>query len=41
VLLLGFAVFAPQFAAFGLLAVAALSLALPPRLVRRRMRRIA
>jgi len=41
VLLLGFAVFAPQLAAFGLLAVAALSLALPPRLVRRRMRRIA
>jgi len=39
-LLLMFAVFAPQLAAFGLLAVAAVSLALPPRLVRRRLRRV-
>jgi hypothetical protein len=40
VLLLVFAVFAPQLAAFGLLLVAALTLALPPRLVRRRLRRV-
>ena len=40
VLLLVFAVFAPQLAAFGLLLVAALGLALPPRIVRRRLRRV-
>jgi uncharacterized membrane protein len=40
VLLLVFAVFAPQLAAIGLLAVAAVSLALPPRIVRRRLRRV-
>jgi hypothetical protein len=41
VFLLVFAVFAPQLAAFGLLAVAAAAVALPPRLVRRRLRRVA
>ncbi len=41
VFLLVFAVFAPQLAAFGLLAVAAATIALPPRLVRRRLRRVA
>ena len=40
VFLLVFAVFAPQLAAFGLLAVAAATIALPPRLVRRRLRRL-
>jgi uncharacterized membrane protein len=40
VLLLVFAVFAPQLAAFGLLAVAAVAVALPPRLVRRRLGRV-
>jgi uncharacterized membrane protein len=40
VLLLVFAIFAPQLAAFGLLAVAAVAVALPPRLVRRRLRRV-
>jgi uncharacterized membrane protein len=34
------AIFVPQIAAFGLLAVAALALTLPPQLVRRRMRRV-
>jgi hypothetical protein len=38
--LLVFAVFAPRLAAFGLLAVAALTVALPPRLVSRRLRRV-
>jgi hypothetical protein len=41
VLLLVSAIFVPQLAAFGLLAVAAVSLALPPRLVHRRIRRVA
>jgi uncharacterized membrane protein len=40
VLLLVFAVFAPQLAAFGLLAVAVIAVALPPRLVRRRLGRV-
>jgi uncharacterized membrane protein len=40
ILLLVFAVFAPQLAAFGLLAVAAVVLVLPPWLVRHRLRRV-
>jgi hypothetical protein len=38
--LLVFAVFAPRLAAFGLLAVAALTVALPPRLMSRRLRHV-
>jgi uncharacterized membrane protein len=41
VLLLVSAIFVPQLAAFGLLAVAAVAVALPPWLVSRRMRRVA
>ena len=41
VLLLVSAIFFPQLAAFGLLAVAAVALVLPPRLVRHRLRRVA
>jgi hypothetical protein len=38
--LLVFAIFAPKIAAFGLLVVAAVSVALPSRLVRYRLRRV-
>jgi hypothetical protein len=38
--LLALAVFVPRVAAFGLLAVAAVTVALPPRLVARRLRRV-
>jgi uncharacterized membrane protein len=41
VVLLVSAIFVPQLAAFGLLAVAAVAVALPPWLVSRRMRRVA